>query len=375
MKKEFVVNQAKFIYTKNELGYQEVLDNIQNASWITIVTFNISERNTYLLNCLKKAPESADIKIITNIPNRWEKYYESKKVNYREIAKRKISVYMTKLKPEDIAGKMSVFFNFDNHGKIIMTNNIVYIGSSNYSEESKNNIEFGFLSEDKQFIRYLTDEVIGDVEKGALPYYAYNYTSLLLESNMAMSALFVLQNEIYDQVYQWYDDLDEQGYYYNTNYDVLSNETLESIQSLIQDTNKIASELYDALGAITDDNEDVLNEMNEHYEKLLDFSKTYEKLMNSDTVYDLACFNYNDYVNELLETDYAMEAYEENLENCIGEASGEANDKLNGLCVDAKGNLDKIIDTINKYMDKMKKYIQIFQKYDAVKVNPSIDNT
>ena len=32
MKKEFTPNSVKFIYTKNELAYQEVLDDFQNAS-------------------------------------------------------------------------------------------------------------------------------------------------------------------------------------------------------------------------------------------------------------------------------------------------------------------------------------------------------
>ena len=75
---------------------------------------------------------------------------------------------MTKLKPEDIGGKVSVFFNFDNHGKIIMTNNVAYIGSSNFSEESKKNIEFGFIARDVGFIRFLQD-ILTDIEKNSLP--------------------------------------------------------------------------------------------------------------------------------------------------------------------------------------------------------------
>ena len=39
--------------------------------------------------------------------------------------------------------------------KLIGTENIVYIGSANYSNESANNIESGVLIEDKEFIQRL----------------------------------------------------------------------------------------------------------------------------------------------------------------------------------------------------------------------------
>ena len=36
-----------------------------------------------------------------------------------------------------------------------MTNNIAYIGSSNFSEESEDNFEYGFISKDADFIEFL----------------------------------------------------------------------------------------------------------------------------------------------------------------------------------------------------------------------------
>lgn len=43
---------------------------------------------------------------------------------------------MAKLNPDNLGIKTTVFFDFSNHGKIIMTDSIVYVGSANYSEES-----------------------------------------------------------------------------------------------------------------------------------------------------------------------------------------------------------------------------------------------
>lgn len=52
MKKEYMLSDAKFIYSKNELGYQEVLDDFKNAEEILIVTYNISEKQSFLIQKL-----------------------------------------------------------------------------------------------------------------------------------------------------------------------------------------------------------------------------------------------------------------------------------------------------------------------------------
>ena len=40
-----------------------------------------------------------------------------------------------------------------------MTNNIAYIGLSNFSEESADNFESGFISKDADFIEFLEEEI------------------------------------------------------------------------------------------------------------------------------------------------------------------------------------------------------------------------
>lgn len=64
VKKEFLTSNAKFVYSKNELGYQEVLDRFKDAKQITIITFNISEKQNTLVNALKKAGDSCIINVI-----------------------------------------------------------------------------------------------------------------------------------------------------------------------------------------------------------------------------------------------------------------------------------------------------------------------
>lgn len=74
-------------------------------------------KNTVLssnIKCIQSPYKNCEIDIITNIPNRWDTYYGG---SYKDKS----------------------------HGKNIMTNKFVYIGTENYSEESANNTEFGFL--------------------------------------------------------------------------------------------------------------------------------------------------------------------------------------------------------------------------------------
>lgn len=62
----------------------------------------------------------------------------------------------------------------------IDTENIVYIGSANISNESKNNIESGIIIEDKEFIQKLYHEFFEDIRKFSLPYYDDDYMVLRL---------------------------------------------------------------------------------------------------------------------------------------------------------------------------------------------------
>lgn len=372
MKKEYITQQAKFIYSKNELGYQEVLDEFKTAKEITIITYNISEKQTFLLNCIKSACDDSTITIITNIPSRWETYYRD---NYREMAKKKIIVYMTKLAPDNLGKDVSVFFNFENHGKIIMTDTVAYVGSSNYSEESKNNSEFGFISKDTAFIAFLKSEVLPEIEASLVPYYQYDYTGLALEANMVLSAIFNLHNELHEETYSFHDDIDGEWFYYIEHEDTLDMKTLDAINEVLSSANKIASDIYDAVSNITDSDDDELEGINKLYEKLLDLSKSAESYITSDEIYELANFGYNNYIEQLLQTDYAMEAYEDNLENCIEQASGEASTLLYDLCTDAKDSIDGLLDATKEYQEVLSELIDKFSQYSIKKVNPAIDNT
>lgn len=372
VKKEFITADAKFVYSKNELGYQEVLDNFEMASEITIITYNISEKKNALVSALKKAGEHCVVNIITNIPSRWETYYGD---TFRDKARQKINLYLLKLKPESLGIKSTVFFDFSNHGKIIMTNCIVYIGSANYSEESANNTEFGFISRDKEFIDYINSEVLSDVQASAIPYYEYNYTALLIEASVALSAVYNIKNELYEEVYRLHDDVDGEWYYYVEHEATLTVSTLDKVAQIVNEACKVASDIYDAIDTITNGDEDETITANDVYEDLLDLCSRIEKVRSFDTLIELSEFDSEEYINHLLQEEYAMEAYEDNLENCIESASDEAMSVVWDLTQAAKEDIDELIEKVQNFCEIYSSFIENLRARKVKKISPEIDNT
>lgn len=371
MKKEYILSDAKFVYSKKELGYQEVLDDFNNADEIIIVTYNISDKQSLLIQKLVDTPAETKIQIFTNIPLRWDTYYKD---TYRDAARRKIDVYLTKLKPDSIGEKVSVFFNFDNHGKIIMTNNVVYLGSANFSEESKNNIEFGIISRDQNYIEFLKEEMTKELEQSSTPYFEYDYLPLLLEVKMHLLNLFALKEELFDQVYSYYDDLDGKGYFYNDTEERLSQITIDSIVRELDICSRLFGTIYDAADQISDA-DNILDELNECYENLRSLESQFEDLSSNEEVCELACFDFSERANQIIQDEYSAEAYDEYLEGYVQKAMDSANEEFKDLCQDAKDELDDMLKIIDDYLDLSKKGLEEFEELEFRKINDDIDNT
>lgn len=371
LKKEYYLSDAKFIYSKDELGYQEVLDDFKNAEEIIIVTFNISEKQSLLIQQLSETSSDTEISIFTNIPSRWDTYYGD---SYKNAARKKINIYLTKLKPDSIGQKVSVFFNFENHGKIIMTNNLAYVGSANYSEESKHNIEFGIISRDIDFITFLKEEVTKELEKSSTPYFEYDYLPLLLEIKMHLSNLFALKEELFDQVYSYYDDLDGKGYFYNNTEERLNQRTIDNIIGELDNCSELMSKIYDAADQLTED-KDLLEELNDYYKILRTLENQFEDLSSNEEVYELACFDSSERANQKIQDKYSVEAYDEYLEGYVQKAMDSVHEAFQDLCQEAKGSLDEMLKILDDYLDSSKIALEKFEELEFRKVNENIDNT
>lgn len=120
-------------------GFKEVLDDFTNAKYVRIATFNITEpkKYDYLLDTIYKLDENKDIKLIVNLPDK---------------SIEKIEKYLKLLDPLNFKGRPQISINIHNHSKIIGTENLVYIGSQNFSYGSRNNYEAGVVIKDKEVV-------------------------------------------------------------------------------------------------------------------------------------------------------------------------------------------------------------------------------
>lgn len=337
MEEYYPVKDAQFIYSKNEFGYQEVLDDMSNASEIIIVTYNVS-KDGMLIDCLKSVRDNCVVTIITNIPNRWKEYFNSQS---KKRASNEINKYLDIFKREKFNNNFYVFFNFENHGKIIMTNNIVYIGSQNYSEASESNIEFGIISRDKNFISFLKSDVLPDILDKSTPYYVG--LKVLNELNKISNKIKNIQEALPKDI--------------NVK---LDSEALEGMRQIIDEFYKKSDKILNIIKKIQDNidiSENELNTLADEIKNLLS-----NNFFNED--WDL-----NRYILRNLDN-LDLEPYEEGLESSINFLQDEFYTEYNKrICVQYK-----LLDVFNKFVYKYSEFIK-YINYLNLKVNPKIDNT
>lgn len=68
---EYKINNVDLKISKDELGYQEVLDDFRNAQIIRIITYNITNSSKDILFEKLSELKGVNIQFITNIPSRF----------------------------------------------------------------------------------------------------------------------------------------------------------------------------------------------------------------------------------------------------------------------------------------------------------------
>lgn len=177
--------------TDKEYGFRKVLDDFENAEWIYVVTFNIStaKDSKYLLSKLRKNEKAKEIILVSNIPREFNdnSNYDKEFYSFFELEKEAkkpwlINLYNNELDPKNFNSNFKSYFCLNNHSKFIMTNNIAYIGSANYSDKSINSIEAGIIIRDKNEIekikKYIKQKII---DENSLDYDSFNKESHLLD--------------------------------------------------------------------------------------------------------------------------------------------------------------------------------------------------
>ena len=368
MIKSYKLHDVQFVLTKDELGYQEVLNDFANTSHIHILTYSISQSREGLYRALLNCGDDTEIVIISNIPQRWSSYFG---VNYAEKARKNIKIYKNKLDPSKIGKKVEVFFCFDNHAKIIMTDDKVYVGSSNYSDESANNFEAGFICYDKDFIRFLKYEIFPWIISHSSEYTVDE--SLLLYETALMKSITMF-DELYEEFhYSFYRLNDHRGiehWYYNTTEPILTIRLVEYASELITKYQELAlkvNNIFNHPAIYNTGNHDITGDI----EKLNTMSDQIIDLLSGD-IEDLARYNEQRIIDDYLNQHYAY-AYDENLDIYVDRAMNIAGEIFRDLSESARDSADDLLNVLNALINLSKR---IFGKYKSIpKKELLIDNT
>lgn len=377
--KEF--SSGEMVIGQKEHAYKRVLDDFQNAEFIGILTYNISPHNSALLDCLATAcKKGTEAVVITNIPQRFDEYFGRR---YAEAAYKRINSYLVQLNPQHFGPGMSTYFMFSNHSKIVMTNNIVYWGSSNYSDESKDNLECGTISTDKALIEYLRKEIFPQIQDLSVPYYEHNFLSAIYNLRAAMSLCRLTREAIFEAAYTPWEDYDtgfQTKWVYNAYETGITKKMLESFVDQFKQY-ETALGIVDAIveACIEDDDHGAIPADIERMGVIVEkYQVAYDAMVHDikllfDGMEEMAKYDVETETLDRLNDEYGMEAYDENLEYSVGKALGETHEEYETLIKKAK---PVIIDTMKRLEEMETSFREMADTLqEMLVVNKKIDNT
>lgn len=373
------INDGRAVFGKNECIYQCVLDVFENTKFIGIMIFNISSKsNSHLLKSLKDACiNGKNAVIITNIPKRFPSYFRPQ---YAVAAKDMIDVYMRQLNPHEYGMRLSPYFTFHNHAKIVLTDNIVYWGSSNYSDESCGNIECGTISTNKELIKYLKDSFFPNVQDKSVPYYKYNFAVAIANLESLIVACQLTRQSLFEAAFEPWADYDtgfEEKWIYRT---TDSGITIGFLRGFIEFFSQF-DEALNVIGNIIDEYWE-LDKLPEQVEELKGLFEEYKHIYDSfndiisslfESLEQMAQYDVSDEACKKIVDDYGMEAYDEKLDYYAEKAMNEAAEEYEELI---KGSEQTVRDALDS-LDSMIKYFERLNAnlHQLLEVNSRIDNT
>lgn len=353
------VNNVKFVFSQSECGYQEVIDDFENSDYVLVVTFNISENGDYLISKLKNVRPNTEVKIFSNIPQRFKQYYHE---NARNLAKRKIRIYIDKLNPERFNVNTDTSFSFSNHSKIILTNNKVYVGSANFSDESRNNIESGFISDDVEFIEFIKKDIVGYMEGNSVGYYNNKFSRLKVMLSLIYSNLENIRQDLYYATHGSHDHAGKSQEFFMVDNNIS-----------LYDISPVDNLLYDL--------EDLLNEVQIEFEEyeidefdigqvISDLENIRDHYTEGSPIDEYMKFDEIRYVNDYIDEN-SMMAFDEYLEGYHDTGTERAGEIKLELAESASEDVLSLMENLKNLSFNLEK---IISQFPSSNVNSNITN-
>lgn len=312
---------TEVILEKGENNFDSLINDFENSEYINIVSFNLSATKNDLLEKLKEIETAEKIVVIVNIPKRYDSYF---KKSYKIAANKVIETYLNKLNPATFKSPVEIYFNFENHSKIYTTSNLAYVGSKNFSDESSNNWEAGFITKNKDVIKKINEDLVEELKRNSIRYYGNQIEEIKDDFNINIANI---ETEIKNLI--------------NTiDYGDDPREFLEPIKLFC---NNVVSELEEMKKKVENLELDtqLANVISKSLKNSLEIIEGFEDYLEEEEG-ELLNFDENKYVSDLLATEYSWASGEE-LDEISAELDYKAYEKLGNLKDKYIQKLDKII--------------------------------
>lgn len=192
---------AKFVGSKNADGFQAVINDFKKAKEIRILTYsNITDRK---LKILKDLNSNQKVTIIVPLAGMRESSLVPNTYKKSEVED-KLKKMQSLFKLEEYhSNNITIKVCFANHAKIVGTENVLYVGSANYSNYSHYSYEAGMLIEDTEAIKNIYDKffdnlctvVIRNSEFDAAKVFFLNAMEEILDAYHIMNSADLIVNE------------------------------------------------------------------------------------------------------------------------------------------------------------------------------------
>ncbi|MDQ0878965.1 hypothetical protein QFZ77_007624 [Paenibacillus sp. V4I3] len=351
-----IPGQIDIVTSVGEFNFQEVLDDFPNAEKIFVTTYNISAQRSKLLQALEDAATHAEVRIVTNIPDRYDQYYGRAP---RERAAESIERYTERLDPGQFES-LATAFNFKNHSKVVMTENIAYIGSANFSDESKRSRETGFIIRGHDLVAKISDNLVPILIGEGIPYFGGMLDDKKLLLSYLLSRMEGAASTIRDELFTFVGHPLEDIEIYNIHDPWL---TTKSIDALIEELDAIDAELdneFRTVGGL------------EHVSELIDID-TINKIKDicySSPIYELAEFDAVEHAGNLLSS---WSVHNEDMNDASQTATDRAADKQYDLAVEAEEPVKKLFDLLERVKESFQAAVKELDRLE--KQQAKIDNT
>lgn len=330
------VSSGTLVLSEGESAYQQVLDEFPKAEEITVVTFNISPKNSALLDSLSSA--SCKATLICNIPKRFPKYlgYTEQAIQARkDQARWQIEAYLAAMDPTRFDTVVESFFCFRNHAKVVMTESIAFVGSANFSEESKSNWECGFLTSDPAAIAQLS-AAVEQIKHDSIRYLGKPVNALIAPSLELRQCLSIMADKLTEEC------LDTLG------------GTLHDLRRAISTVDMPWAFAFESGGPLTSR---IDMNMLDQIESLISESAPIREYAEFDP-------------DNIFSDEVLLEAYDDRLDRYIEAASNDAHYRLDELREQAEVPLSTLSNGLRKISEQLESAIK-----EITEAHDRIDNT